>query len=85
MNAHVPYVCRDIVDLVTEYLDGGLSRNERLGFERHVAICPPCRAHLSQMRRVVRAAPALGGEELPSPLRDELLRAFADWRVEQES
>ena len=46
--------CRQLVALVTEYLDGSLSRFERIRFERHVAVCPPCRAHLDQMRETIR-------------------------------
>lgn len=79
------YACRDVVALVTEYLEGGLSTDERLGFERHVAICPPCRGYFAQMRRVVALAAAAGEpEELPATLRDGLLAAFADWKAERD-
>lgn len=84
MSEPVTYRCREIVDLVTEYLEGGLTTEERLGFERHVAICPPCRAHLAQLRRIVRAAPALSDDELPPSLRAGLSDAFAAWTAERE-
>lgn len=80
MSGSPAYTCQEIVDVVTEYLEGGLSDDERLGFERHVAICPPCRGYLAQMRRIVRAAPGLAEDELPPSLRDGLLRAFGEWR-----
>ncbi|MGH3049156.1 MAG: anti-sigma factor family protein [Gaiellaceae bacterium] len=83
MTAPVAYSCRQIVELVTEYLEGGLASDERLAFERHVSICPPCRGYLSQLRRVIHAAPSLKEEELPESLRAGLLEAFADWKSER--
>ncbi len=72
--------CRDVVELVTEYLDGGLLPGERLAFERHVAICPPCRAHLGQMRRVLGAAGALRDGQVPERLRRKLVDDFRGWQ-----
>ncbi len=73
--------CRQVVELVTEYLDGGLETSDRLAFERHVAICPPCRGYLSQLRRVSRLAGTLSEEDVPEPLRDSLLDAFRHWKT----
>ena len=70
--------CRQVVDLVTEYLEGGLEVDQRLAFERHVAVCPPCRGYLSQFRLIMRAAGALREEDVPEPLRERLLEAFRD-------
>lgn len=74
------YSCQQIVDLVTEYLDGGLSVVDRAAFERHVAICPPCRGYLSQIRRVTMIAADLREEDLSPRVREGLLEAFADWK-----
>jgi anti-sigma factor RsiW len=71
--------CRELVALVTEYLDGTLVRSERVRFERHVAVCPPCRAHLDQMRETIRASGAITEESISPAARDDLLEAFADW------
>ncbi len=73
--------CRQVVELVTEYLDDGLETEERLAFERHVAICPPCRGYLSQLRRITRTAGTLREEDIPESLRDSLLSAFRDWKT----
>jgi len=73
--------CRQVVDLVTEYLEGGLPPDERPAFERHVAICPPCRGYLSQMRRVQQVAGRLSEEDVPERLRASLLEAFRDWKT----
>lgn len=76
------FACREVVELVTEYLEGGLDGDDRLAFERHVAICPPCRGYLSQIRTIARTAGALREEDVPEPLRESLIEAFRDWRAE---
>ena len=78
--SEAPYSCQGIVDDVTEYLDGGLQTPERVAFERHVAICPPCRGYLSQIRTVTRVAGDLREEHLSPSVRDGLLATFADWK-----
>ena len=75
-----PVTCRQVVDLVTEYLEGGLEADERLAFERHVAVCPPCRGYLGQLRVIVRGARTLNEEDVPEHLRESLLDAFRGWR-----
>ena len=77
------YNCQQIVEVVTEYLEGGLATADRLAFERHVMICPPCRGYLSQMRKVSRVAGGLREENLAESVRDGLLDAFADWKKER--
>lgn len=79
------YTCRAIVETITEYLDGGLQPAERVAFERHVVICPPCRAYLAQIRTVTRVAKGLREDELSQEARDGLLDAFAKWREGRSS
>jgi anti-sigma factor RsiW len=74
------YTCRQIVEVVTDYLDGGLATEERIAFERHVVICPPCRGYLSQMRTIKRIAGSLSENDLSPAVRKDLLAAFADWK-----
>ena len=78
--SEIAYNCKQIVELVTEYFEGGLAATERLAFEQHVAICPPCRGYLSQMRKVSRVARGLREEDLAASVREDLLKAFADWK-----
>ena len=79
------YSCRQIVDAITEYLDGGLPSAERVAFERHVAICPPCRGYLAQIRTVTRVAGTLRESDLSPEARDGLLDAFSDWKERRPS
>lgn len=75
------FTCQHTVELVTEYLEGGLEPAERLAFERHVAICPPCRGYLAQLRRVSEVAGTLSEDDVPERLRKSLLEAFRDWKT----
>jgi anti-sigma factor RsiW len=79
----VSFTCREVVDLVTEYIEGGLPPAQRLAFERHVAICPPCRGYFSQLRKISRTARGLREEELSEALRSSLVAAFRGWRGEE--
>jgi anti-sigma factor RsiW len=72
--------CKELVELVTEYLEGTLSRRDRRRFERHIGGCPYCRLYVEQMREVVHTLGRLPEEALPPPARDELLAAFRGWK-----
>ena len=72
--------CRELVELVTDYLEGALSPAERLRFERHLAICPPCRGFFAQMRETLRVTGRLTEESLSPETRAGLLDAFRDWK-----
>ena len=70
--------CRELVELVTAYLEGTLPPAERLRFELHVAICAGCAAYLRQLRGTLAAAGSFG-EDAPPEVRDGLLAAFREW------
>ncbi len=72
--------CQELVELVTDYLEGALPPRDRLDFERHLVWCSWCRDYLEQMRTTIElsARPELAEPE--SPLREQLLEAFRDWK-----
>lgn len=75
--------CRELVQLVTDYLEGVLPAAERDRFDRHIASCRGCAAYLQQMRKLVRVSgriPAGSARTTPPP---ELLRIFAAWKAER--
>jgi anti-sigma factor RsiW len=74
--------CRELVELVTDYLEGRLAAAERERFEAHLAICADCAAYVEQMRETVRAAGQLEEAGLSPQARGDLLRAFRDWRAQ---
>jgi anti-sigma factor RsiW len=72
--------CRELVELVTEYLEGTLPRRDRRRFEAHLKKCEWCGRYLEQIREVVRTLGRLTEETIPPRARDELLVAFRDWQ-----
>jgi anti-sigma factor RsiW len=72
--------CRELVELVTEYLEAALPARERERFEAHLAHCPECRDHLDDVRTVVGLAGRLTEEALPPAAEEALLDAFRDWK-----
>jgi len=73
--------CQEMVELVTDYLEGALSWRERRRFERHIAGCDGCRAYLEQMRQTLRVLGRLDEETISPEARDALLHAFRDWKA----
>ena len=73
--------CREVVELVTEYLEGALPPDVRRRFEQHLAGCDGCTAYLEQMRETIRVVGALSEESIDPAARAELVRAFRGWRA----
>jgi len=72
--------CREMVELVTDYLEGALPGAERVRFEAHIAGCDGCTAYPEQMRATIALTGRLTEEEIPPDAREALLREFRDWR-----
>lgn len=73
--------CRELVRLVTDYLDGALSPAERARFEAHLAGCVGCRRYLEQLAITVRSIGRLGEDDLAPDTRARLLAAFRGWKA----
>ena len=72
--------CREVVDLVSEYLEGRMAPADRARFEAHLELCPYCREYVSQMRATIAALGGLGEETIPEERRAEVIEAFRDWK-----
>jgi anti-sigma factor RsiW len=72
--------CRELVELVTEYLEGTLSLGERRRFEHHLGTCLVCPRYVEQLRATVRVLGRLGEDDVPEPARSALLDAFRAWK-----
>ena len=72
--------CKELVELVTEYLEGTLPDDTRRSMEHHLAGCDGCTNYLEQMRQTIRLTGKLREENLTSQQRDDLLRLFRDWK-----
>lgn len=71
--------CRELVELVSDYLEDRLSPHDRARFEAHLAACEHCGTYLEQMRQTIRALGRLPEEALSEEARDALVVAFRDW------
>ena len=74
--------CRDLVELVTEYLEDRLSAVDRARFDAHLAECDACRAFMDQFRQTIRTLGRLPEESLSPQARATMLAAFRGWRRE---
>jgi anti-sigma factor RsiW len=72
--------CLELVELVTDYLEGRLSAEDHRRFEEHLAFCGPCTKYVEQMRITVRLVGRLREKDLDEPVREAMLAAFRDWR-----
>lgn len=70
--------CVEFVDTVTEWMEGGLTTDERLLIEEHLSICPHCTRFVDQIRASVVALrrAASEPEAAPTYLQNALLDAF---------
>ena len=74
--------CQELVELVTEYLDGTLAPGERDRFEQHVILCDGCAFHLDQMRTTIAVTGSLTEDSVTPEAQESLLRAFRDWKAD---
>ena len=72
--------CQDLVELVTDYLEGRLPESDRQRFDAHLQGCSGCRNYLEHMRLMIQAVGALRAESIEPEMKDRLLGAFRDWR-----
>ena len=68
--------CREVVELVTAYLDEALDADTRERFEAHLELCGPCVEYVEQIRATSRLAAVAVAELQARPDRDALLKAF---------
>ena len=72
--------CQELVELVTDYLEGTLPARERKRFEEHLADCVNCDVYLQQMRATIELAGTISPDSLSPEAAEALLSAFRDWK-----
>jgi predicted anti-sigma-YlaC factor YlaD len=72
--------CKEITELVTEYLEGRMGLADRMRFQIHLGMCKHCRAYLRQMKATISVLGQLPDEPMPDDVRDELRKRFAEWK-----
>ena len=72
--------CRELVELVTDYLDGSLSRRDRARFEAHIAACGNCTQYVEQFRETIRLTGTLRESDVSPEAEAALLAQFEAWK-----
>jgi len=72
-------VCRDLLELISRYLDDALPGDVHAGVEAHLAVCDGCSMVLEEFRTTIRMTGMLTEDQVTPAQRDTLLAAFRDW------
>jgi predicted anti-sigma-YlaC factor YlaD len=75
----VELTCQAVTELVTEYMEGEMSAEDRVCFEQHLHACTWCMTYLAQMRSAQKLGAQLSAQE-PAVDREVLLGLFRDWQ-----
>ena len=70
--------CQEVVELVTDYLEGALSPADVARFEHPLTICDGCAFYVEQIRMTVEAVGRIDEDDVPPEIRNGLLAAFRD-------
>jgi len=73
--------CKELVELITGYLEGTLRGRRLRRFESHLAACDGCTRYLAQMEMTIRVTGTLTQEQVTDEQREVLLAAFRDWKA----
>ena len=76
-----PLACQELVEMVTDYLEGTLSASDRSRLEAHLRGCDGCTEYLAQMRRTVQLTGRLRPYALDPEARERLLEVFRRWKA----
>jgi anti-sigma factor RsiW len=72
--------CEQLVELLSDHLDGTLSEDDRRHVIAHLSECDGCTAALEQMRETLRIAGTLTVEPVPGPERERTRMTYRTWQ-----
>jgi len=72
--------CGEVIELLSSYIEGGLTADDRRRVDEHLALCDGCTTYLEQMRETIRLSGMVTEEQVPEDEKAALLAAFRDWR-----
>jgi anti-sigma factor RsiW len=72
--------CKELTELITDYLEGRLPPADYQRFENHLTICPDCVAYVDQMRTTIKILGEKPRPEIPEVIKGDLLHAFREWK-----
>jgi anti-sigma factor RsiW len=80
LHSHEHVSCQEVVELVTDYLEGALPAEQAALFEQHLNFCDGCDWYVDQLRTTIATVGRIAPEEVPPEMRTRLLAAFRDRR-----
>ena len=80
MSSARAITCKELTEVLTDYLEGVMPREDRERFEAHLAICDGCVTYVDQMRQVIATVHELRPDEVEANAPDDLLEAFRAWK-----
>lgn len=73
--------CKEVVELLSDYVEGALPPCTRARVRAHLETCPGCMAYLAQLRATIGTLARLREEDVPMRILERLLRVFRGWRA----
>jgi anti-sigma factor RsiW len=73
--------CQQVVEVITDYLEGKLPPEDVAILDAHLALCDGCQWYLDQMRITIATVGRIDDEEVPAELRETILAAFRNRSV----
>ena len=80
MSSTRTLTCKELTEVLTDYLEGTMPPEDRARFDAHLAICEGCATYVEQMRQVIRTVHELRPDDVEATAPDELLEAFRAWK-----
>jgi anti-sigma factor RsiW len=72
--------CQELTEVLTDYLEGVMTADDRARFEAHLAICDGCVTYVDHMRQVIATVHELRPDDVEATAPDDLLEAFRAWK-----
>lgn len=78
-------VCQQAVELVTDYLEGALSRADRRRYEKHLSKCDGCTEYLAQIRATIAITGRVTPDDLTDEMRTEFVELYRRWQDDRDT
>lgn len=72
--------CQELVEVITDYLEGAMPGPDRARFERHLAECSGCTSVVAQFRTTIEATGRLTEDQVSEEQREAMRDVFRRWR-----
>ena len=72
----IELTCKELTEVITDYLEEQLHLADRTRFETHLADCPGCKTYLAQMRTIIHSLSLLRAPTVSQEMKARLSAAF---------